>query len=203
MSRYVIVDAPFGARPYLWISAEMLVTPGTRKSQSGMSSPRSSSQGSTKPPTHASTWNGIFLRTAMRAISSIGSITPCRVLRCRCGDEHGVPIDERLEVAHVASHVAAHARVADLEAEVRRRLVERDVDGLGHDEVRFRDLLVLAARAITRRLTLMSTDSVPPLVIVPTVSGPTWSIDAVMRTTSASIRRRLGNVIGLSAFSAK
>ena len=46
-------------------------------------------------------------------------------------------------------------------------------------------------------------DSVPPLVIVPTVLGPPLSIDAVMRTTSASMRRRLWKAIGFRPFSAK
>jgi len=40
-------------------------------------------------------------------------------------------------------------------------------------------------------------------VSVPTVSGPPWKSPAVMRTTSASMRRRLLKAIGLRPFSEK
>jgi hypothetical protein len=46
-------------------------------------------------------------------------------------------------------------------------------------------------------------DSVPPDVMVPTVSGPPESMLALMRTTSASILRRLLKAIGFRPFSEK
>jgi len=39
--------------------------------------------------------------------------------------------------------------------------------------------------------------------MVPTVLGPPWSMAAVMRTTSASMRRRLANAMGFRPFSEK
>ena len=51
--------------------------------------------------------------------------------------------------------------------------------------------------------TAINTDSVPPVVMVPVASGPPFSIVAVIRTTSASMRRRLLKAIGLRAFSEK
>lgn len=43
----------------------------------------------------------------------------------------------------------------------------------------------------------------PPLVIVPTTSGPPLTMVAAIRTTSASMRLRLWNAIGFRAFSEK
>ena len=37
LSRKARTEVPFSAYPYLWVSAEIEVTPGTRKSNSGMS----------------------------------------------------------------------------------------------------------------------------------------------------------------------
>ena len=37
LSRNDSTDVPFNAYPYLWVSAEIDVTPGTRKSKTGMS----------------------------------------------------------------------------------------------------------------------------------------------------------------------
>lgn len=43
--------------PNLWVSADMEVTPGTRKSKGGTGYSRSAAKGSTKPPKHASEWH--------------------------------------------------------------------------------------------------------------------------------------------------
>ena len=43
----------------------------------------------------------------------------------------------------------------------------------------------------------------PPLVMVPTTSGPPLTIAAAMRTTSASMRRSDWKAMGLRAFSEK
>ena len=49
-----------GLKPYtpnLWVSTDMLVTPGTEKSKSGTRYPSLRAKGSTKPPRHASEWH--------------------------------------------------------------------------------------------------------------------------------------------------
>jgi hypothetical protein len=75
-----------------------------------------------------------------------------RVLRRGGSDEHGVRVDQRLEILDVGAVAGGQAREAHLEAEVLRRLVEGGVDRLGRDDVRLAELLVLAACAIPRRL---------------------------------------------------
>ena len=47
---------PFTAYPYLWVSADIEVTPGSRKSKAGMSYPSFSAHGKMKPPRQASVW---------------------------------------------------------------------------------------------------------------------------------------------------
>ena len=49
-SEYRITDDPLGANPYLWVSAEILVTPGTRKSKGSKANPASFINGIRKPP---------------------------------------------------------------------------------------------------------------------------------------------------------
>ncbi|MNW69642.1 hypothetical protein D3C74_487040 [compost metagenome] len=68
---------PLGAYPYLWMSAEIDVTPGTRKSKTGTWAAASGQKGRTQPPTHASTWTGTPRALAAAATSSTGSTTPC------------------------------------------------------------------------------------------------------------------------------
>ncbi|SVC90424.1 uncharacterized protein METZ01_LOCUS343278 [marine metagenome] len=55
----------------------MDVTPGIRKSKDETLYPSFSAQGRINPPKQASTWKPIPRFSAMAAISSIGSITPC------------------------------------------------------------------------------------------------------------------------------
>lgn len=43
--------------PNLWVSTDMLVTPGTEKSKSGTGYPSLRAKGSTKPPRQASEWH--------------------------------------------------------------------------------------------------------------------------------------------------
>lgn len=65
-------------QPTLWVSAEMLVTPGTRKSNSSPTSyPTSFIKAIKNPPRQASTCRGMFFLTAIAAIFRTGSITPC------------------------------------------------------------------------------------------------------------------------------
>src|SRR3954452_122955 len=55
LSRNASTDVPLNAYPYLCVSAEMLVTPGTRKSRLGMSQPSSWPNGRIQPPRQPST----------------------------------------------------------------------------------------------------------------------------------------------------
>ena len=71
---YRTTDEPFCARPYLCVSTDMDVTPGTRKSNGaevGNASPMASdAKGITKPPRHASTCRHVLWRRAMAASAS-------------------------------------------------------------------------------------------------------------------------------------
>ena len=67
---------PLGEYPYLWMSAEIEVTPSTEKFHAGTGSPISSQNGSSQPPRQASTWHNVSLTSATCARSVIGSITP-------------------------------------------------------------------------------------------------------------------------------
>jgi hypothetical protein len=68
---------PLGAKPYLCVSTEMLVTPGTRKSKSGASKPARERKGMTKEPRQQSTWRGSFLARARRESAGMSSTIPC------------------------------------------------------------------------------------------------------------------------------
>lgn len=50
LPRYKITDVPLAAYPYLWVSAEMEVTPGRWKFTGRMSYPSFSAHGTTNPP---------------------------------------------------------------------------------------------------------------------------------------------------------
>ena len=63
-------ELPLGAKPYLWVSTEMEVTPGERKSkkpsdegeesdeENGAAKPALESRGTRKEPRQQSTWRG-------------------------------------------------------------------------------------------------------------------------------------------------
>ena len=75
-SRYRISDAPLKQYPYLWMSAEIEVTPSTRKSQGATGSPRRSQNGRSQPPRQASTWQRVPRSAARAAMAGMGSTTP-------------------------------------------------------------------------------------------------------------------------------
>ena len=60
----------------LCVSAEILVTPGTRKSNGWICRSQSSAKATRNPPRQASTCNGIPNSSPSFAISTIGSIRP-------------------------------------------------------------------------------------------------------------------------------
>src|SRR6476661_933478 len=76
MSRNASTDDPLNPYPYLWVSAEIDVTPGTRKSKSGMSYPSSRPKGRMKPPRHPSTCRPTPRSSARSESDSIGSTVP-------------------------------------------------------------------------------------------------------------------------------
>ena len=55
--RYRTTEVPLAAKPNLWVSADIDVTPGRRKSKGGTGYPSRAAQGSTNPPRQASVWN--------------------------------------------------------------------------------------------------------------------------------------------------
>lgn len=77
---YRTTDDPLGAKPYLWVSTLMAVTPGTRKSNGAMGNPASVANAATNEPRQQSTWNPIAPRpapaSASLATSWTGSMTP-------------------------------------------------------------------------------------------------------------------------------
>ena len=88
----------------MWMSADMDVTPGFRKSNGVILYPSFSTHGSMKPPKHASTWKGRPFSKARVDNSGIGSII-CRHPRGRsnapvaCVEWMGRTVDERGGVA--------------------------------------------------------------------------------------------------------
>ena len=73
---YKINEDPLGEKPYLWVSAEILVTPFILKSKVGILKPAFSANGARNPPRQQSTCINIPWYSATLANSSIGSITP-------------------------------------------------------------------------------------------------------------------------------
>ena len=76
LSRNSRVDVPLNAYPYLCVSAEIEVTPGRVKSNTGMSRPRSRPNGRMNPPRHPSTCSPTPRSSASVERSVIGSIVP-------------------------------------------------------------------------------------------------------------------------------
>ena len=72
------------------MSAEIVVTPSTRKSHGATGSPSISMNGSTKPPMQASVWKLAPAVRGERRELGDGVDHALRVLRCRADDEHGV-----------------------------------------------------------------------------------------------------------------
>jgi hypothetical protein len=68
-----MTELPFGPNPYLWMSALILDTPSTLKSNFGTLYPSFSINGKANPPIAESTCRNIFLFNAISAISSTGS----------------------------------------------------------------------------------------------------------------------------------
>ena len=122
-----ITDAPFGAYPSLWRSAEIVVTPSTRKSHGGTSSPFSSMNGSTKPPMHASTCIDAPTDAASARELRDRVDHALRVLRRGADDEHGVVVDARGHRVDVGAPVGVARHLVHAHAEVVRGLVERRV----------------------------------------------------------------------------
>src|ERR1019366_9244422 len=71
-----MTDTPVDAYPYLWTSADMDVTPGSRKSNGSAKRPSCVRNGRRKPPMHASTWQRMPRSRAREAMSAMGSTTP-------------------------------------------------------------------------------------------------------------------------------
>jgi len=71
------IETPFGAKPYLWGSTEIDVTPGILKSTWwGSLKPACSVNGRIKPPKQQSLWQPIPHFWAKAAISGVGSKFP-------------------------------------------------------------------------------------------------------------------------------
>lgn len=65
-----------GAKPYLWVSQLMLVTPFSLKSKSSVSKPAFSKKGTKNDPRQQSTCNGILRFTASLERAVMSSIIP-------------------------------------------------------------------------------------------------------------------------------
>lgn len=72
-----MVEFPLGAKPYLWVSQLILVTPARRKSNGSVGKPAFSRYGIRKDPRQQSTWSGIFFLTASLESAETSSIMPC------------------------------------------------------------------------------------------------------------------------------
>jgi len=74
---YMMMEEPLGAKPYLCVSVDMEVTPGTTKSKAGSACPAAPAQAMRKEPRQASTCRGRPRRSASAPSSPMGSTTPC------------------------------------------------------------------------------------------------------------------------------
>ena len=70
------MELPFGAKPYLWVSQLMLVTPFNLKSKSSVSKPAFSRKGTRKEPRQQSTCNGILRLMASLERALMSSMIP-------------------------------------------------------------------------------------------------------------------------------
>ena len=68
---------PLGAKPYLWVSQLILVTPLRVKSNGVVANPARARNGIRNEPRQASTWSGIRLRMATRDKAAMSSMIPC------------------------------------------------------------------------------------------------------------------------------
>ena len=71
-----MTELPLGAKPYLWVSQLMLVTPLRRKSKSSDSKPARERKGTMKEPRQQSTWSGILRLMARRERDDMSSMMP-------------------------------------------------------------------------------------------------------------------------------
>ena len=110
IERHSSVDAPLPAYAYLWRSALIDVTPGTRKSHFGIGRPSFSSHGSTNPPTHASTWSGSLF--SMRELAELRDRIDhaVRILRRRRDDADRAPADRLCHLADVGALILHRRR---------------------------------------------------------------------------------------------
>ena len=74
--RYITTLVPFGAKPYLWVSQDMLVTPLLVKSKSGASKPARVRNGIRKEPRQQSTWRRIDRLRASLDKAGMSSVMP-------------------------------------------------------------------------------------------------------------------------------
>lgn len=75
-SRYMMMEDPLAAKPYLWVSHDIEVTPSTRKSNGVVGKPAFSKNGMMKLPRQQSTWRPTLYFLANLPNATISSAIP-------------------------------------------------------------------------------------------------------------------------------